>query len=507
MMNDSFPDIEIIFRCDDYFILRRDLRVYLFIPELSLLSELNVSKCISGSDDSVVVKSEFRAILTRIMEEIELDGGHSSVLAAKGNESGRFSAINLNLTDKCNLACVYCYAKGGDYRRIANSMSASTVISALSAARDSIDRTQPFRFEFFGGEPLLNEEAIRDILLWQQGEGRKILPERVINRVSTNLTHLTDSMLELLKRGSFILSVSIDGDRETQNLQRPFRNGEGSFETIMGNIVRIREAWPEAVIVARMTAHNRGNRLLEDLDSLIATGLFDYSSIYPAAVDDNGRGNIVVSSEFQCQYLEMAEQYGELISSRSLSKDHCQRRFEGRYKGCLELNRYICHILEGSCAINHCRAGIGYCTLSPDGTVHPCHRLIGSEEFRVAKGLSGLDEVDSSWRANVLDRDECSVCSARYLCGGGCRQENLIATGDLLGVSARNCSFANLLMISAIAALDSIKLVSNGDICNVTEMLCSSLDDLFVLCGQPKAGNHCDTLRKKVCGMAAEFMI
>lgn len=48
--------------------------------------------------------------------------------------------------------------------------------------------------------------------------------------MTTNGTLLDDSVIRLIKRENFGLMVSLDGPAETQNYQRPLRNGKDSFE-------------------------------------------------------------------------------------------------------------------------------------------------------------------------------------------------------------------------------------------------------------------------------------
>ena len=78
----------------------------------------------------------------------------------------KVSAVNLNLTSACNLNCIYCYAAGGDYERLSSNMSLECFEAFMQSLKGRFDMTRPVRFEFFGGEPLLNEEVIEKVLDW-----------------------------------------------------------------------------------------------------------------------------------------------------------------------------------------------------------------------------------------------------------------------------------------------------------------------------------------------------
>ena len=265
------------------------------------------------------------------------------------------SALNLNLTDRCNLACVYCYARGGNYQRLQQEFSPDGAVKAVSSAFAQADPEQDFRIEFFGGEPFLNTPAIEAVLrLQQKSRAWKNHPRRTHNRVSSNLTHLDEPLLGLIAESKMILSISIDGTQDAQDDQRPFKDGSPSYALIMDHVRTVRERCPENTIIARMTVYRHDEHLTDMLRELASTGIFDYASIYPAAIHTDEKkdiGNSYFSRAFHEQFLRIADEYSNLLKL-------------GRFKGVLELNRYCQLLLTGKLALNHCRAGSGYFTAS-----------------------------------------------------------------------------------------------------------------------------------------------
>lgn len=390
----------------------------------------------------------------------------------------RISALNLNMTGKCNLACVYCYAQGGDYARIQKDMDAPMALQTLDEALQASDPSLPFRIEFFGGEPLLNTEVIEAVIEWQKHSAAwKNHPGGTVNRISTNLTTLSGQQEQLLKEGNIIISISLDGPGKVQDQQRPFKDGRGSYDIIMGNIRRLREHMPQATIIARMTVYHFDQQVPEMVQELAETDLFDYVSIYPAAVSHKATtGHSHFSDHFQQGLLQVAKNYPQLLA-------------RGRFKGCLELNRYCEDVLAGQTVMNHCRAGIGYFTASPDGSIHPCHRLVGDPAWNLIS-CSPNEKFDfqspathqklKDWRVMVDERDFCKTCAIRYLCGGGCKQQSLLSTGSLIGHDPNICAFARLLFEASLHVMNNLSQP-------VREKLTRSfaeLTRLFVLCGQ-----------------------
>lgn len=409
-------------------------------------------------------------------------------LAAYWNQARqKVSAVNLNLTDKCNLACVYCYACGGDYDRITREMTGEQAKAGLEQAMAAADPDREFRIEFFGGEPLLNLNAIEEILDWQRSASVwRGHAGGTVNRISTNLTSLDERAIEAIKTSRLIVSISLDGTAAVQDAQRPFKDGSGSFEPIMKNIRRLREASPDTIMVARMTVCRSDQQLLETIQELTADDVFDYVSIYPAALfgqTENDTGKSHFSQAFREQYLQLAAAYPELLPNR-------------RFRGCLELNRYCEAILQGKTVLNHCRAGAGYFTLSPDGSVHPCHRLVGDAAWNLGAFNTWIPEPMQErlqpWQTPVSAREGCRSCRVRFLCGGGCKQQQLIATGDLLGRDPHVCAFSQLLFEAALTVIAAVENPQTSGVEQVKARLRRSFNELtrlFTLCGQPLADN------------------
>ena len=473
-----------IIKNGQYLILKINSRCYIFLSQFSRLLAVDENKCLKQSAGKYILTDDFSAALNKLAD---IGGPAAGLISNKTLLADYYaglrpliSALNLDLTARCNLACVYCYAKGGDYSSQSGSMDFNTIRGALKDALDdaTLETNQNFRFEFFGGEPLFNTDAIKDTLALEKSgylrpPGRSTQTGRIINRISTNLTIYNETIQELLTDGNFIISVSIDGAAATQNAQRPYKNGGGSYADIIKNITEIKKAAPDLITVARMTVYGNPAGFFEELKELAALNIFDYCSIYCAAIEDGAASEIKINEDFKKTYKSMAARYASLISQK-----------DNIFKGCLELNRYIRYMLDGSLAANHCRAGIGYFTLAADCSVYPCHRLIGKDAFKIEGGLKNISSAGNQWRANVDERPGCKDCAIRYLCGGGCKQEALISGGSLLSLNSKICDFADLLFNSAVIAIDSIIESKTVNRCGAFIPSDEQLNDLFVLCGR-----------------------
>ena len=140
------------------------------------------------------------------------------------------------VTTSCNMNCVYCQANNG--------VKSSHLVMDKEMAKCSVDIALQspeitLSFEFQGGEPLLNFDIIKYIVEYaEEHKGYHDISYTIV----TNLTLLTDEMLEFFANYNFGLSTSIDGNEFVHNSNRAFVNGKGTFESVVKSLENIRKA-------------------------------------------------------------------------------------------------------------------------------------------------------------------------------------------------------------------------------------------------------------------------
>ncbi|MCP2257430.1 radical SAM additional 4Fe4S-binding SPASM domain-containing protein [Streptoalloteichus tenebrarius] len=471
-------------------------------------------------------RAEWRTLVDRgLVSSVNRD-----VLRASTAEDGADLAINVNLTNVCNLACTYCFADGGDYGRITEAMGSDSVDHIFAFVERHLTPSRSVRLEFFGGEPLANFPVLRAVC---DGSERFAAEHgvRFVYRISTNLTLLPEGVLDLFARHRFIVSVSIDGCREAQDANRPAKGGQGSYDRVIRNVHAVRAASEDITLVARMTVARREPSLSHNVRELWKLNVFDYFQIYPGVfpVDDDGSptgtggrspgGPVFVEIGRRPPADELATPatpatpatqgtWGTggcgAAASASSAKRHVNfflqdgmveqfREFlrtypslftpENRFKGVLEYERTAQMVLEGRLALAFCSGGRTYFTHSPNHSISPCHRLVGEPDFDVGTGETGLTRSVADWRRSVDSHPVCGRCWARYLCGGGCKQENHVATGDIGVLNDESCRYQLLL------AEEVLRMVGRSSP-DYRDRDRRRFDDLFVSCGRPVVPNH-----------------
>lgn len=413
-----------------------------------------------------------------------LAGYNRERLAEAAPTDGADLALNINLTASCNLGCTYCFAKGGDYGRIRGKLSKDFDVDAiLQFVEEQASPGEKVRFEFFGGEPMMNFDTI-EALCKRSTDLAETRGLRFLYRISTNLTtRLSDRELSLFERFGFTVSVSIDGGEATHNRNRPNKAGRGSYRAIAENCRKVRGRSENITLVARMTyVPYPGSSLVADIEALHALNIFDWFQVLPATVSAELVATVfgdvfgdrpyqeichICAEKVDREYERLADQYLALFQSHN------------RFRGILEIETIVRMILEGEVANGHCSGGRNYFTFSPDQSIMPCHRLVGEADFQVGSFSGGLEAPATlPWRRGINETPVCRDCSIRYICGGGCKQENFVGAGDIHRPDPEKCRFQFRLVHAAVQAVAH----STGDF---RARRRDALKDLFVSCGRP----------------------
>jgi radical SAM protein with 4Fe4S-binding SPASM domain len=254
----------------------------------------------------------------------------------------------------------------------------------------------------------------------------------------------------------------------------------------MSHVRTVREASDDITLVARMTVASREPTLLDRVRELWELDLFDYFQIYPAVYRESGDAvsatgcasapgegrvvNFFLQDDMPDQFRAFLDAYPSFFAEGN------------RFRGVLEYERTAEMALEGRTALAFCSGGRVYYTHSPNGAISPCHRVAGDEDFDVGESDTGITRDHPEWTTSVDDHPVCSQCWARYLCGGGCKQENHLATGDINELNADSCAYQLLLAESVLKTVARAGPEYRGRD--------RALDDLFVSCGRPVVDNE-----------------
>ena len=147
-------------------------------------------------------------------------------------------AITFVVTKDCQLACKYCYQVGKNSKeRMSLSLAKRAVDIILS--ENSLFTEDKVVWDFIGGEPLLEIELINEICNYIHSEcerlGHKWRDNYSIRITTNGLLYNNRAVQQFIQKykDRITISISFDGIKEKQDLNRIFPNGSGSYDKVI----------------------------------------------------------------------------------------------------------------------------------------------------------------------------------------------------------------------------------------------------------------------------------
>ena len=348
--------------------------------------------------------------------------------------------IQLFVAQACNMACVYCYASH-------NGSNDRNALMTFERARQAVDymirmsrNRKELTIQFFGGEPLLNFSVVRQIVEYTQEISRK--SDKVFGyQISTNGTLLTEEIQDFITQYGMGILLSLDGDEETHNAQRPLRDSEApTFQLIVDNALSLNEKYRgkfgrSIKIRANLTRGiQRPSEVVKGLNALGfdrvgVSGIYDRPGEFTefAFTDEERdvcRASMTEALELWLEAVENGRETDDAYTTEIVAnsmKNLCERR---------PLGSIICGVGRNTNAVD------------VDGNIYPCHRYVGLTPFIIGNIETGLDrDLTRQYYGRLYDlaMTHCAQCFARGLCGVMCPWSVSRSDGDMVAPDGDTC--------------------------------------------------------------------
>lgn len=330
-------------------------------------------------------------------------------------------ALCLHIAHDCNLACKYCFAEEGEYHGRRALMSFEVGKKALDFLVANSGSRVNLEVDFFGGEPLMNWQVVKDLVTY----GRSL--EKTHNKkfrftLTTNGILLNDEVMEFVNKEMANIVLSIDGRKEVNDRMRPYRGGQGSYDTIVPKFQKAAESRNQTNYYVRGTFTHNNLDFAEDVKHLADLG-FKQISVEP-----------VVAQPDESYALREEDIPGLLEEYDRLAIELLKRQKEG--KG-VNFFHFMIDLSGGPCVakrLSGCGSGTEYLAVTPWGDLYPCHQFVGQEEFlmgNVDEGITRPDIRDEFKTCNVYAKEKCRNCFAKFYCSGGCAANSYHFHGNI----------------------------------------------------------------------------
>jgi len=315
----------------------------------------------------------------------------------------------IDVTNHCNLNCIYCYKSSDRQRNLAMGAKELTNNEILELLKEL--KTNSFEYiAFTGGEPLLRKNIFRFAQLARNlGMQTALL---------TNGTLITQDMAKEIANKFNSIIVSLDSCiKEEHELQR----GKGTFSKII-------KALEYLAVMGQVVISIRPIITRNNIDNLYKLPRFAYE-------------------RFGCRHFEptfyVPNSLIEMTKLKLLPDLEAYRSGMNRFY--LEL-RKISGITEKTYE-PLCGAGKSIFSISATGNVYPCQVLHYDRFFLGNVRMHRLEDILSKNNPNrieiptVFDVEVCQSCNWAPICGGGCRASAYTLYSNLFAHNEALCKY------------------------------------------------------------------
>ena len=318
----------------------------------------------------------------------------------------------LYVTDFCNKNCKFCFNSIDNKNKLKHENITYDLDSLINFIKKN---SSEFSLRFFGGEPTLKFNDIKEII-------GKIEKEDIIGHfnIFTNGILLTNENLRYMKDKNIRLFLSIPNNlKELNSIQ---------FKNIF-NIIR------EEYMSDNVTARIVWNPKIEsDLKTMVKTIIDSEIKLVSFTLE---WGKIITLKEkkiIKTGLIDLADWYIREI-----------KEYNFKYIGVHPINSYIFKWVKGEYSDNICGAGKNLVSISTDGDLHPCHCFNYNNDFKCG------NIVDGNWtrafdKQNTLEISSCVNCEYNLFCKAKCFADSYFVNKDILAINKSKCECEKIII-------------------------------------------------------------
>lgn len=302
--------------------------------------------------------------------------------------------VELSVTEKCNLACPYCYVANRDQFMTREAFDKALEDIEFYSKKAGCDRVH---ISYFGGEPLLNWELIKYAIPKVNAKGWSQI-------IISNMTLITQEIADFCKSHNVRFSWSFDGiDANTSRPLLKIPENQG-FKKIL-DLYNTKKDLILSLCRGCKVMIYPGNykHMTENLDFFLEWGIPspDYSIVRDAIWNEED------VKGFKAEAHRLADHWMDLMK-------------QGVRCGVGFFELYIADTVSGVTFGKRpygCFSCTHGCSVTPDGEFYPCARFASK---RILKYDCSYDFKYYAGLLDVRDRPDCKACELYHICNAGC---------------------------------------------------------------------------------------
>ena len=369
----------------------------------------------------------------------------------------KITSAMLIVTHACNLACRYCFVN-----QKPQYMTYETAFDATEfLIKNSEEEGQVPSINFFGGEPMLMwDKIIVPLTNWIRNDYAKPFSLGM----TTNGTLLNKERIKFMKDNGISILFSIDGAKETQDYNRPYHDGTGSFDSLK-DIIQLLPNEFNSVTFRSTIIPETCEHTWDNIKFAIDSG---YKSFFvtPNFFDVNGwtdEKKRILQSEMEKYKYYVIDEFRNNREPITFSLfDHCLKDIK-MINWAIDKDEYRVNVRCLACG----KCGLGsnkFASIHPDGSIYGCQEMTSSDVNSVFYIGNIYDGTDEDKRRNLMAQyDEkkmfgsnCKSCKLNRICEGGCIANNYLQYGDINHHQEVACWWKQLMLDIVIEVVQTL---------------------------------------------------
>jgi len=280
----------------------------------------------------------------------------------------------LYITNQCNLNCSYCFVDKSE-----EVMKIQTYKKIFEEYKEKINS-----ITFFGGEPLLQFELIKQIIEYNEKNNYRY--NYIIN---TNGINIDNNIIELCKKNNILLNISLDGNKKSNSKNR---FDAKIFKLVERNIKAIKKEGIQFIINYVITTNNikyitESIKYFLNNDFMDICFLIDYDAIW---------------SKKHIEELRKQLEKSIPIMLKAKNEDFIK---------IYPIYNKINHIIEEKDSIK-CNFGNDNMVVYCDGKKYPCISFAKNNDYEII----GKESIFT----NICNVEKCKECEHKNICDNNC---------------------------------------------------------------------------------------
>lgn len=324
-------------------------------------------------------------------------------------------SITLEINQKCNLKCKYCYLGDHDGTEMSKKSAFSAVDIGIEKAKRHRDKT--LSIDFVGGEVCLDFDFVKDTVKYVDEKSNKE-NIKVIYTTTTNAVLLNKEIIDFFIDKNFLLKISLDGTKSVNDLNRITVNNKGSYDRIIEKLPLLKHYEEKAGKLVQVTNVITKNNYKEYYNTLVHITKDLGFKYIDTAIDFYADWTV---EEFESIQNDIYKSF-DYFMERATNKDGFIWQFIESAHSCLTKKK------KAYC----CGGGIITLYVKNNGDFYPCAACF-KDVAKLGNSHLGLDneKVNKLKRIEKIESNKCQNCDIYDYCGAkSCMMMNLEVNED-----------------------------------------------------------------------------